>query len=221
MTIAAATTCVSASVNFVAVCASANTSGTIDSERERDRRDDERAPRAVGPVGEHDREDRADDRADERELREARAAGSSGRRPRSARRSPEAVAATATVATEAARPATTPVFHSVLGGCGLPASGRACVGERWSVRSGWSWLQSWEWLLGLRPAPCRPLTHSYERPVRRRTPVPKNFSELIAGLGSQLLSGPPLPAVEALRADAADVLRFLDRGEGASVVIEA
>ena len=70
ITIAAATTWVRASVNFVAVWASASTSGTIDS-----------AVSAIvvtrnvrcgrrGAAREHDREDRADERADERQLRE-------------------------------------------------------------------------------------------------------------------------------------------------------
>ncbi len=54
MTIAAATTCVSASVNRVEMCASASTSGTNDTSGQRDRRADERAPRPVRPVRQHD-----------------------------------------------------------------------------------------------------------------------------------------------------------------------
>ena len=79
----------------------------------------------------------------------------------------------------------------------------ACVagGKRASERSEcerW-WLRSWEWLLRFGPARCRPLTHSYERPIRQRTPASKNFSELKARrLDAQLLSGPPARSPEAV-----------------------
>ena len=70
ITIAAATTWVRASVNFVAVWASASTSGTIDSAVSAIVVTRNVCCGRVGPAREDHREDRADERTDEGQLRE-------------------------------------------------------------------------------------------------------------------------------------------------------